>query len=298
MRLTESNSIEALAGRTNARLIWRPVLLGAIYRATDAPQGAAGSASDVMNPTKKDISARAFQRNLKRYNIPYNQPPKHPVKTTAALRLLYFVSEKDRPALTHALFKAYWVDGKDITSRQVLTDIVRQSDITDATSVTDAIRTGRFEGENERKALENATDVALQRGAFGVPAFWIPDEKWIDRQGDKRQGRLYWGQDRMCFVEGVLMALNRGMNGDDLQAVPSLGELIPRCRRNRRDESQKVRLEFWFDFSSPWAFLGWTQLARLRRQYGPDLAIDMRPILLGALFKEYVYRPTSRILPH
>ena len=61
-----STRIKALAERTNARLIYRPVLLGAIYRATAAPQGAAGSASDVFNPTKKAVAAQSMQRTLKR----------------------------------------------------------------------------------------------------------------------------------------------------------------------------------------------------------------------------------------
>ena len=61
-----STRVKALAKRTNTRLIYRPVLLGAIYRATAAPQGAAGSASDVFNPTKKVVTAQSMQRTLKR----------------------------------------------------------------------------------------------------------------------------------------------------------------------------------------------------------------------------------------
>jgi hypothetical protein len=61
-----STRVKALADRTNAKLVYRPVLLGAIYRSTAAPQGAAGSASDVFNPTKKSVTARSMQRTLKR----------------------------------------------------------------------------------------------------------------------------------------------------------------------------------------------------------------------------------------
>lgn len=66
-----STRVRALAERTNAKLIFRPVLLGAIYRATAAPQGAAGSASDVFNPTKKLVTAESMQRTLKRYGHAY-----------------------------------------------------------------------------------------------------------------------------------------------------------------------------------------------------------------------------------
>jgi 2-hydroxychromene-2-carboxylate isomerase len=47
-----------------------------------------------------------------------------------------------------------------------------------------------------------------------------------------------------------------------------------------------VKLEFWYDFSSPWAFLGWTQLESLKKMFDSGLEIEMKPILLGALFRE------------
>jgi len=34
------------------------------------------------------------------------------------------------------------------------------------------------------------------------------------------------------------------------------------------------------------AFLGWTQLDRLQRQFGSKLRIEMKPFLLGILFRE------------
>lgn len=61
-----STRVKALAERTNAELSYRPVLLGAIYRATAAPQGAAGSASDVFNSTKKAVTAQSMQRTINR----------------------------------------------------------------------------------------------------------------------------------------------------------------------------------------------------------------------------------------
>lgn len=285
--LTGLSRIEALAARTNANLHWKPVLLGAIYRATNAPQGAAGSASDVFNPTKKAISSRAFQRTIKRTGIPYNEPPRHPQKTTAALRLLYFVDEKDRPALTHALYRAYWVEGKNVSDKTVLITAVRRAGIDGANAVVQAIEDGSFEGSKQRRDLEVSTDWAVKRGSPGVPGFWVPEEVWWDRKGTRKEGRLYWGQDRMHFVESVMIALNEGKNGDSLGEISKgLGSLMPRCKRGGIAEGEEVKVEFWYDFSSPWAFLGWTQLGMLQRQFGGRLKIDMKPFLLGILFRE------------
>ncbi|KIV99761.1 uncharacterized protein PV09_08567 [Verruconis gallopava] len=282
-----STKIEALARRTNAKVLWRPVLLGAIYRATNAPQGASGSASDTFNPTKKAVTSRAFQRTIKRHGIAYNEPPQHPQKTTAALRLLYFVHETARPLLTHALYKAYWVDGKNISDKETLIEAIRNCELWDGDRIIRAVLDGSAEGPEQRRQLEIATDTAIKRGVFGVPSFWIPAEIWTDKNGKKHEGRLYWGQDRMHFVEAVVIALNEGKSGDDLGSISkSLRSLMPRSKRAEIPADEEVRLEFWYDYSSPWAFLGWTQLPALKRQFVDRLQIDMRPFLLGILFRE------------
>ncbi|KAK4553701.1 hypothetical protein LTR86_009199 [Recurvomyces mirabilis] len=283
-----STKVEALASRTGANILWQPVLLGAIYRATSAPQGAAGSASDVFNATKKAVSGRAFQRTIKRHGIEHNDPPKHPVKTTAALRLLYFVHHNQRPALTKALFRAYWVEGKNVSDQQVLIDVVRRSGITEVEAVVKAIKDGSTASQSQRKQLEESTELAVRRGAPGVPSFWVPDEVWADTDGTRKQGRLYWGQDRMQFLEAVLHGLNEGKDGTQLGGISKpLQSLLPHSARSAIiPDGQEVKLECWYDFSSPWAFLGWTQLDRLQRKYGSRLHLDMKPFLLGILFRE------------
>jgi 2-hydroxychromene-2-carboxylate isomerase len=258
---------------------YRPVLLGALYRATAAPQGAAGSASDVFNPTKRTVTSAGFARTLRRLGIEYRQPPKHPQKTTSALRLLYCAQGKDRIALTSALYQAYWVDGLDVSNVATLKKVVSTCAGLDQSvkqSLAYLLETGSFEGAEQRKALEQTTDVALRRGAFGVPAFWLLEE-----------GRLYWGQDRMHFLEKTILSMEKA---DDLAKEVMLEDLMPRCVPTRAIPAcQEVKMEFWYDFSSPWAFLGWTQLARMQRIFGPKLKIEMKPFLLGILFREYAF---------
>ncbi|KAL1593925.1 hypothetical protein SLS60_010658 [Paraconiothyrium brasiliense] len=273
-----STRVEALAARAGATLIWRPVLLGAIYRATAAPQGASGSASDVFNPTKKAVTAASMQRTLRRYKIKYNPPPRHPRKTVNALRLLYAVGDDERRLLTERLFQAYWVEGRDVSDDQELLEIVKESGIRSGMPVSE--RT--YVDVSARQALERATADAIERGAFGVPGFWIPGETWIDVSGEQKIGRFYWGQDRMHFVEASLLAQR---SGGRWEKVSELKSLVPRCLPDRRISS-RVRVDFWYDFSSPWAFLGWTQLERLKRTFGDNLEIQMKPFLLGVLFRE------------
>ena len=176
--------------------------------------------------------------------------------------------------------------GKDVSDPAVLVDVARRAglSIPEFETLEGAINSGTFEGEKRRKELEAMTDLAVQRGTPGVPAFWVADEVWVDRQGKQRKGRLYWGQDRMHFLEAVLLA---DADGRNLSAISKpLRSLEPRCRRPVIPEGQEVKVEFWYDFSSPWAFLGWTQLASMQRQFGKRLQIEMKPFLLGILFRE------------
>ena len=140
-----------------------------------------------------------------------------------------------------------------MSNRNVLIDVVRRSGIPATEGIVKSIEDGSFEGQKERQELENATDQAVQRGTPGVPAFWILNEIWTDKQGKRRRGRLYWGQDRMHFVEAVLLAMNEGKNGSSLGSVSvSLQSLVPRCARGTSIRNgEEVRLEFWYDFSSP-----------------------------------------------
>ncbi|KAI1502265.1 protein disulfide [Biscogniauxia marginata] len=277
-----SMRIEAIAAQASVTVIWRPVLLGAIYKATQAPQGAKGSATDAFNPVKKAVFGRAFARTVKRLRIPIKQPAQHPRKTIDALRLLHYLRPDARVVVTHAFFKAYWVDGVDVADRDVLLETARLA-LDKMPEVQALLTPTLFDDEAPRRYLERATADAIERGAPGVPGFWIPGETWQDLSGCARRGRLYWGQDRMHFVQASLARLNGDLSS--VRGGPMLKYLIPRCRKPTPLQ-EPVKLEFWFDFSSPWAYLGWTRLKSLRRSFGNHLEIEPKPILLGALFKE------------
>ena len=49
---------------------------------------------------------------------------------------------------------------------------------------------------------------------------------------------------------------------------------------------RKARLTFFFDYSSPWSYLGCCRLDALLRSVSPvEVSVEWVPILLGALFK-------------
>ena len=205
------------------------------------------------------------------------------------LRLLYCVRDQGaRAKLSAALFRAYWVEGRDVSSKATLVEALYGASIPGAMELIRMVEDGSFEGEGPRRELEESTERAVKQGTPGVPGFWVPDAVWTDRKGGRRVGRLFWGQDRMWFVEAMLLAMKEGRTGDEIGRIATpLRSLVPRVAHEAGiPAGREVKLEFWYDFSSPWAFLGWTQLARLQRRFGERLQIEMKPFLLGILFRE------------
>lgn len=64
--------------------------------------------------------------------------------------------------------------------------------------------------------------------------------------------RLYWGTDRMFFVERVL-----GMR----EAAPERLVMPP--------AGGAAKLSFYFDYSSPWAYVGFMRLSGLMQSVAP-----------------------------
>ncbi|KAG9301012.1 hypothetical protein G9A89_018964 [Geosiphon pyriformis] len=263
--------ISALAKRTRGKVLWTPVLLGGLYEATKAPQGKAGSATDEMIPQKLAYNQIDLRRTLKRYNLDIKFHPKHPVRTVDALRLLHATPDSYREELTHALYHSYWVDNDDISDRSFLLEKAKSLKIpyTDEYPLDNSL----FTNKAIQNRLQDATQQAFERGAPGVPSFWI---------NDYQGGRLFWGQDRLHFVEGVMESLSRGIKLEEIEDILRFyPRLIPRGTKSVHER----RLRFWFDFASPWSFLAYTQLERIQSEAGEKVIIEYMPIVLGGLFK-------------
>jgi len=235
----------------NIQITWRPVLLGGIYKSIQAPQGKNGSASDVMPAAKQTIFAKDMRRQLFRYNIPFEWNPLHPIKTLKAQRLLTGISDhNERIKLSQKLFHYYWVQRKDLSEDNILIEAAKECGVK-----IDHSWLKEFP-EQVKEALSRNTDEVVDRGAPGVPAFWV-----------ERTKKLYWGADRMHFVDFDA--------GNKDSKMP---------RFFTKPNSQKPHLKFFYDFSSPWSYIGSTQVERIAKETNAEL--EYVPILLGALFRE------------
>ncbi len=162
--------IEDVARQGNAKVIWKPFLLGGVFNAvgTTDPPG--------LNPTKKPYLLKDLQRLSRHLKIPIKMPTDFPVRTVLAMRTLCGFNADEIPQAAHTLYKAYWVNNQDIADPDVVGSLVGRESVERA-------------GIQEIKdSLFKSTAEAVQRGAFGAPTFFVKDE-------------MFFGHDRLHLLE-------------------------------------------------------------------------------------------------
>ncbi|KAI8583018.1 hypothetical protein K450DRAFT_297588 [Umbelopsis ramanniana AG] len=266
-----SRKIKLVAQRTNATVKYTPVLLGGIYQAVNAPQGKDGSATDVMSPAKKRLTSASLARTVDTYKLPLNFHPNHPVRTVNALRLLHAVDQTYRPQLTDALYHEYWVKNSDISSEQTLLEIVKSLNF--PFKVSPSV----FQDAKYQNALRDQTSRVVELGAPGVPYFQVRKDE------NDKNGPVFWGQDRTMFVEASFLALQSGLDPLDWEKTPNLASILEsRVKQPMPNVAKGRKLTFYFDFSSPWAYIGFTQLWRFKAL---GCEIEYVPVVVGPLFQ-------------
>ena len=212
-----STQIEAVAERTGATLHPKPMLLGGVFRAVGQSQ----KLFETYSGAKNAHMAADLRRWAALWDVPLKFPTGHPLRTVTALRSMLVVGEPFMP-LAHAFFRAYWVDGIDLsTDEGVAAVLIAQGH--DAQAVLEAAR-----DQTVKDDLRARTDEALAAGVFGAPATVV-------------DGALHWGQDRLDVVERLLGGDPAPLNADVEGPLPAT--------------------DFWFDYSSPFASIAALRVA-------------------------------------
>lgn len=168
-----SERIEALAERTGARVWWRPFLLKGVFREVGADLGVK------LGPQQRYM-VRDLGRWADKLGVPLKFPKEFPVDTTDAMRVLVLAPREERSGLSHLLFRALWGEGREVSDKEVLKDLVGEE------------RFSWLDDGNAHVKLERATQEAIARGAFGSPSFFVGRE-------------LIFGNDRLDFLEDVVV---------------------------------------------------------------------------------------------
>lgn len=178
--------LQTLVKKYKPQVIYKPVLLGAVHKAT-------GNLSPINVPSKAKWSlSQDFPRFCKRYNLNMVFNPFFPVNCINALRGAIAIEGKGQEELYRlTVFNAMWQEKKNISDisvfKQVLIDAGFEADV-----IIEAIS-----DDNIKEKLKENTTEAVNRGVFGTPTFFIGED-------------MYFGQDRLDFVEEVLVEDNQG----------------------------------------------------------------------------------------
>ena len=171
-----------LAEKYDAEIRWHAFNLGHVFKSNDYV---------LMKEPRDKLNNRLDDLNrwAKKYNLPFIRPANFPIKTARALRGAIAMREWDlEMPFINAIFDAYWQDdngkiGEYSELRKIAAGLGVDPDAFEAAS----------ESEPVRDALIESTNKARERGVFGAPSMIIDDE-------------LYWGKDRMDFIEDHLKA--------------------------------------------------------------------------------------------
>lgn len=178
-----AREIEALAARRGARTVWRPMLLGAVFKVT-------GSAPNLSVPLRGEYLRRDVARIARSLDVPLTIPDSSPVRAVPASRAFYWLDAEDperAKALARALLDAHWLDGVDIG------EPARVRAVAMAMGLDGEALSAGVETPEVKARLRDETDRAIARGVFGAPFFFVGDEG--------KRGEPFWGWDRMPMLE-------------------------------------------------------------------------------------------------
>jgi len=171
--------LKGLAERTGALVVYRPMLLGGVFKET-------GNASPIAIEAKRKYAMNDLQRWANHYGVPAPGNPHFPINTIRLMRGAIAAERAGVFAAYHrAIFDAFWREGLNLGDAAVVRGTLQRAGL-------DAERVAAMSEEHAVKdGLRVATEAAVARGAFGAPTFFVGEQ-------------MFWGNDRLMFVEYAL----------------------------------------------------------------------------------------------
>ncbi len=176
--------LSEVAERNGSALTLTPVLLGGLFKLTNnqAPMVAFGEVKGKLDydmlETQRFIAAHRLERF--RFN------PHFPINTIMLMRGFIAAQEMGvQQQYVDANLAAMWEQEQNMGDPEVAASVWRAADL-DAQALVEAIQT-----QPVKDALLSNTQQAAERGAFGVPTFFVGQE-------------MFFGKERISQVEAML----------------------------------------------------------------------------------------------
>ena len=175
--------LPGIAAQTGATLVYRPMLLGGVFKAT-------GNASPVSVPAKGKWMGQDIARWAKRHGAAFAFNPHFPINTLPLMRGAVGVQMRQPERLDaylSAVFTAMWAQPLNMGDLAVTAATLGAAGFE-----PEAFMAMIGDAEVKAKLVAN-TEEAVARGVFGAPSIFVGDT-------------LFFGQDRLDFVREALSA--------------------------------------------------------------------------------------------
>lgn len=174
-----------LAARTGATVRVLPTDLSKVFPVSG------GLPLGQRAPQRQAYRLVELQRFSEHLKVPMNIKPKFfPVAGDDACRLILAVEQADgvaaAMALTGAVMRAVWAEERNIADGATLADLLAEQKL-------DANRLDDSKSPAIQQRYEAIAQQAIDAAVFGAPSYVI-------------DGEIFWGQDRLDFVEAKLAA--------------------------------------------------------------------------------------------
>jgi 2-hydroxychromene-2-carboxylate isomerase len=181
MAATQMNAFEK---RTGANVIWRPFLLGGVFKAT-------GNNMPARVPNKAMWMMKDLKHWAAHYGVSFKMSSHFPINSLRPQRALVAAEKAEGQAAVAAfamsLFQAYWVDDVDVSTDENIGRCATAAGLEGAAMIA-----GTLDPVIKAELMTNSEE-AVKRGAFGAPSFFVGDE-------------LFWGNDRLLLLEEYITA--------------------------------------------------------------------------------------------
>jgi 2-hydroxychromene-2-carboxylate isomerase len=166
--------IEALASRARVGILWRPFLLGPIFKSFGWE-----TSPFVLQPLKGAYMWKDMQRQCDKYGMAWKRLSVFPRAALLSARVALLGAAQP------------WIG--DFCRRVMLQNFVADADIDTLQSVSAILAALELPGdeiirealaESNKLRLRNQTEAAAARGVFGAPTFFV-------------RGEMFWGNDRL-----------------------------------------------------------------------------------------------------
>jgi 2-hydroxychromene-2-carboxylate isomerase len=182
-------ALREMGARYGVHIVHAPVDIQAAFSAAGVTPPA------VQSPAKKAYRAKDMMRWAQRRSLPLNPEPQFwPVAGGLASRFIVAAENVSQSGaeMSEALLAAVWTRDLDIAKEETLVRLVDECGL-DVASVSQAAK------DPATQAMANQyTADALALGLFGSPTYLFA-------------GEIYFGQDRLDFLEEEIIKLKSGM---------------------------------------------------------------------------------------